>query len=281
MFRSNQYCSRYEETPVQLDTSLISPKNGARQNKSGYQFTINERSSYFDWFNGFFNVEFVVNQTDGVGGYDGSLGKIATIINGSTTLKNNLNIKKNGTVVYEGNNIFLTTHVKNLIEYSDNYARSIATGENFYLDVNNAIDKDNFGFFQRLDASRDDKEVSCIIPLNRYSFFKSLETNILPPSQIQINITLTDDNFLIYKSAGSENARVVITKLVLWVPRMLFNSIGLSYLMNNYMKPTSWTYLREMVQSLNNIRHTDNNFRISPSILNPKLSLSGSPLISK
>ena len=36
------------------------------------------------------------------------------------------------------------------------------------------------------------------------------------------------------------------------------------------MKPTSWTYLREMIQSLNNIRHTDNNFRISPSILNPK-----------
>ena len=33
MFRSNQYFSRYEETPIQLDTSLISPGNGARQNK--------------------------------------------------------------------------------------------------------------------------------------------------------------------------------------------------------------------------------------------------------
>ena len=53
MFRSNQYCSRYEETPIQLDTPLISPGNGTRQNKSGYQFTINDRSSYFDLFNEF------------------------------------------------------------------------------------------------------------------------------------------------------------------------------------------------------------------------------------
>ena len=54
MFRSNKYCSRYEETPNQLDTPIIIPGNNARQNKSGYQFTANDRSSYFDWFNEFF-----------------------------------------------------------------------------------------------------------------------------------------------------------------------------------------------------------------------------------
>ena len=53
MFRSNQYCSRYEETPIRLDTSLVYPKNGDLQTKIGYKFTINDRSSYFDWFNGF------------------------------------------------------------------------------------------------------------------------------------------------------------------------------------------------------------------------------------
>ena len=51
---------------------------------------------------------------------------------------------------------------------------------------------------------------------------------------------------------------------------MIFSSTGLSYVMKTYMIPTSWTYLREMVQTLNNINHVDNNFRISPSILNPK-----------
>ena len=112
MFKCNQYCSRYEETPIQLDTPLISPGNNARQNKSPYQFTINDRSLCFDWFNGFLEVKFVVNQLNGGGGYDGSVGKIATVINGSTSLINNLNIKQHAKVVYEGSKLFLTTHVK-------------------------------------------------------------------------------------------------------------------------------------------------------------------------
>ena len=146
MFRGNQYCSKYEETPIQLDTPLISPGNNASQNKSGYQFTINDRSSHFDWFNRFFEVKFSVNQIDVGGGYDGSVGKIATVINGSTSLINNSNIKQNGKVVYEGNNLFLTTHVKSLIEYSDDYAKSIATGEYFYLDNENKINDDNYEY---------------------------------------------------------------------------------------------------------------------------------------
>ena len=126
MFRSNQYCSRYEDTPIQLNTHLISPGNGARQNKNGYQFTVSDRSSYFDLFNGFFEVKFSVNQLDGGCGYDGTNDKIATMINGSTSLINNLSIKQNGKVVYEGNSLCLTTYVKILIEYCGNYARSIA-----------------------------------------------------------------------------------------------------------------------------------------------------------
>ena len=51
MFRSNQYCSRYEKTPIQLDTLIIKPGDGAKPNKNGYQFTVNDRSSYFDLFN--------------------------------------------------------------------------------------------------------------------------------------------------------------------------------------------------------------------------------------
>ena len=143
MFRSNQYCSRYEETPIQLDTPLTSPGNGATQNKSGYQFTVIDRSSFFDWFNGFFEVKFSVNQLADGDGYAGqhlgaitdgvvtTPGTLATMINGSTSLISDLNIKQNGKVVDEGNNLFLTTHVKSLIEYSGDYARSIATGDFF------------------------------------------------------------------------------------------------------------------------------------------------------
>ena len=123
-----------------------------------------------------------------------------------------------------------------------------------YIDSSYVQNIDNNGGYKdRLETSLNGGEVSCIIPLNRYSFFKSLETYLLPPSQIQISATLTDDNVLIYKTGGSENGRVVVTKFVLWIPRLLFNSNGLGYVMKNYMIPTNWTYLREMVETLNNV----------------------------
>ena len=75
------------------------------------------------------------------------------MINGSTSLINDLNIKQNGKVVYEGNNLFLTTHVKSLVEYSGDYARSISTGEFFYIDLTNTTSKDNnYGFNERLNV---------------------------------------------------------------------------------------------------------------------------------
>ena len=192
------------------------------------------------------------------------------MINGSTSLINTLKIFKNGKVVYEGNNLFFSTHVKSLVEYSGDYARSIASSEFFHIDSSNVASKENFGYGERLNAAIDNKEVSCIIPLNRYSFFKRLETNMLPPSQIIIEVSLTNDDILIYKSKYTEKARVVVTKFNLWIPRMIFNSAGLSYVMKNYMVPTNWTYLHETTYLLNKINHTDNNFRITPSAINPK-----------
>ena len=121
MFRINQHCSRYEETPIQLDTPIIISVDKINQNKSGYQFTVNDKSSYFDWFNGFSEVKFSVKIIDSIdcftaAGDEAAVRKTtATLINGSTSLINNLNIKQNGKAVYESNNLFLTIHVKNLI----------------------------------------------------------------------------------------------------------------------------------------------------------------------
>ena len=56
----------------------------------------------------------------------------------------------------------------------------MASDECFYLDSDTKISDNNFGNVQILAVSKDGNEVTCIIPLNRYSFFKSLETNMLP-----------------------------------------------------------------------------------------------------
>ena len=85
-----------------------------------------------------------------------------------------------------------------------------------------------------------------MIPLKKFTFFDGLRTNILPPSQIQLEFGLTLDNNLIYRANGIDARRVVVTKFMLWIPRMIFNSEGLSYAMENHTK-TMWTYHREIV----------------------------------
>ena len=81
----------------------------------------------------------------------------------------------------------------------------------FYVDNSNKIHADNIGYGERLELTKGNNvDVPCIIPLNRYSFFKSLETNLLPPSQIQISLSLTDDNILIYR----HDTMILIMKLV-------------------------------------------------------------------
>ena len=48
-----------------------------------------------------------------------------------------------------------------------------------------------------------------IIPLNKFSFLEGLETNLLPPTQIQFVLQLTDDATLIYKADAVDDGRVI------------------------------------------------------------------------
>ena len=42
----------------QLDDVIRIPANGQHQHKNGYKFTINDRSSFYDWYNAYFEVQF-------------------------------------------------------------------------------------------------------------------------------------------------------------------------------------------------------------------------------
>ena len=127
------------------------------------------------------------------------------------------------------------------------------TSEYFYLDTGDTTIKDvgnvnyNKGFAIRSALVLADKIQNSIIPLSKFSFYGGLERNLLPPSQIQISPKLTDDATLIYRNNGVDAGKVVASKLVLWIPRMVFNSDCINFVQNNHTK-TEWVYLREMVQ---------------------------------
>ena len=109
MFRSPDYCDRYEDIPIQLDTPITTHGVGVVQRKNGYQFTINDRSSYFDSFNAYFEVEFKVVQ-DANAEYLAAT-RIA-MINDAVSLIADMQVKQNGKTVYDSNNLHRATNIK-------------------------------------------------------------------------------------------------------------------------------------------------------------------------
>ena len=180
------------------------------------------------------------------------------------------------------------TNIKNLLEYSQGYAKSQCTNEFFYIDNNrNAVENEfdftgaggharrtdgyNKGFAARKALLGVSTTVNAEIPLNRYSFFQSLYLQLLPTSKIELEINIESDTNLAWQ-AGAD-CRVVITKFQLIVPRIVFNAEGKNLYMTNYVnieKPIKWTYLRELVSKSDAFQQKTGSVRISTGINKPR-----------
>ena len=110
--------------------------------------------------------------------------------------------------------------LKNVLEYSDDYSRSVAKTSFWYLDTRaTAVDAQNLGFASRRALTSNRKQVNVKIPINRYSFFEELEGRILPPMQLTFEIKLNPDAELLFGSV--DTTRVTIDRFYLWVPKIL------------------------------------------------------------
>ena len=178
-------------------------------------------------------------------------------------------IKSAGKIVYDTDNIHNVTFVKTLLEYSDDYSRSVGKNSLWYLDTNKTANN-NVGFESRKlltqrNADGNPNNINVIIPLNRYSFFEELESKMLVPMQIQFNITLNEDDELIHKADGVAACRIVIDRFELWLPKLIPKDSLYSNFVSSFMKESKLTYLRELYEVSQPTR-TSGYFQISASI---------------
>ena len=145
-----------------------------------------------------------------------------------------------------------------MLEYNPSYAKSIGTNEYYFLDTsrhrdvnkyakrrvthrqNAAANADepglmlddvnanyNKGFAARKLLLGASAEVNCEIPLNRYSFFEELQDKLLPNMRIELFIEIDSDKNLIWRGGADDAAgtsyRLVIKRLQLFIPRLIFN----------------------------------------------------------
>ena len=273
-FRTSENLQRYEYVRFHLDNVIEQPANNQSQKKTGYRFTINDRSTFFDFFNGYFEVtKELQKKADGAGYAEANR---ITLINGSHSLIRHMVIKSSGKIVYESDNLHRITNVKNLLEYSDDYSRSVGKNSFWYLDTDDTTEDTNTGFESRRiltqahnnNGTGGPRLVNEMIPLNRYSFFQELERKMLPPMQLSIELTLNDDSELIHMANGADAGRVVVKRLYLWLPRLIPKDSMYSKFVSDFLQPTSWVYMRDLYNQSANTRAIQNMFQISPAIDN-------------
>ena len=300
-FRNPKYLERYEDVVFDLEQALAAPANAAHQIKTDHRFVADNRgeATSFDWYNARFSVDFKVNQLAAGANIDAD-GDQMGIVNGSNSLIEKLTILANGRDVYSCNYANHVVNIKNLLEYNPSYVESVATNEFYYLDTtrhaernkytkrqvthrrnaaNNADDAGlmlddvvanyNKGFAIRKVLLGDSATVRCEIPLNRYSFFESLEDRLLPNTKIELNIELETDNNLIWRNGGND-CRVILTRFQLFIPKLTFNSEGQKIYMENYLKPYKWVYVNEVVERSNNSQQQTGHFKITNAISKPR-----------
>ena len=179
--------------------------------------------------------------------------------------------------MYECSEANQATNIKNLLEYSQGYSKSQGTNEFFYIDTKrNAEERTdaaqaatyNSGFAARKLLLNAGATVNAEIPLNRYGFFESLYSELLPNSRIELKINLESDANLVWQAA--DDCRVVLSKFQLIVPRIVFNADGKSLYISEYLNTRKWNYLREIVERGNSTQQQTGSFRISTAINKPR-----------
>ena len=223
------------------------------------------------------------------------------IVNGANSFISRLSVLANGKELYQCNYANHSVNIKNLLEYNKSYADSVATNEFYFLDTSTSANKNRFtrrnvthrqdganpggdqaglmidntpatyneGFAKRKALLGTSSIVHCEIPLNRYSFFEKLENKLLPNTKIEINFEIEKDDNLIWRTGGNR-CRVVITRLQLFVPRLIYNKDGHEIYMENYLKPDTWSYFNEVVESNLATNQAVGNFRITNGISKPR-----------
>ena len=160
----------------------------------------------------------------------------------------------NGCTVFSCDDINQAVQVKNLLEYSNTYSESLGQSMFHYPDTSiGAVSKEFNEIGDAVPAhtpTRSDaydegfaKRKALLagshtsLQLRRYGFFNSFQNNIAPNGKMQFSIEQEKDDNIVYQgtAVGAANDRkYIVTKMVMWVPRMVFNSKGENLYLSRY-----------------------------------------------
>ena len=281
-FRQPKFVKRYEYNYYDLTAPLNAiVANDTRQTKDNYRFEVDNTSEAnpIDWYNAYLEVDFrLVKFADGTeiaAGAIDNVNKLCTTTNGQTFIKE-IQVECNGITVYNNTRANESTNILSMLKYTKSYADTVGKDQFFFVDSSTgtaearpAEDLYNEGFAKRKILTDAAAENNISIPLNLYSYFAAFKNNLHPNLKTNILLKLENDANIIFKHAGAPDLKVIISKLRLWAPKIIFNEDGLKLYLSDYLKPKTWIYQKEH-QEIKQSNATNDAFRISSGIRRPR-----------
>ena len=217
----------------------------------------------------------LADSTVGITAGTANAANFCTTTNGQTFIKE-IQVECNGITVYNNTRANESSNITSLLKYTKSYADTVGKDQFFYLDSSTGTAEPrsaqalfNEGFAKRKTLTDAGAVNKISIPLNLYSYFGAFKNNLHPNLKTNILLELENDNNIIFKNAAAPDSKVILTKLRLWVPKIIFNEEGLKAYLEDYLKPKKWIYLKEH-HEIKQSGATNDSFRISTGIRKPR-----------
>ena len=284
-FRKPEFVKRYEYIYYDLETPLVSiVANNARQIKNNYRFEVDNSSEVtpIDWYNAYLEVDFKLvtfaDSTVGITVDPATTANKCTTTNAQSFIKE-IQVECNGITVYNNTRANESANVLSMLKYTKSYADSIGQDQFFFVDSKTGAAQPNpapaaaatynEGFAKRKKLTDAGAVNNISIPLNLYSYFAAFKNNLHPNLKTNILLKLEDDANIIFRHADAADSKVILTKLRLWAPKIIFNGAGLKEYIEDYMKPKKWIYLKEHHEIKQSGAISD-AFRVTTGIRRPR-----------
>ena len=237
-----------------------------------------------DWYFGYYyGVYEKVKKNDGSDYADGD--KIA-IASDSASLVQKIELKSNGKILYDSDDLNYYMVTKNILEYSKPYANSVGTTSFFYPDkvrgtdineftlngASHAVEKRNDLYnenYKKRMAITKNGDIHFIFELRNCEFFSSFYNQIMPPSNLDITITLSSNETILHRDAADAGI-LKLKNLWLCYDKLTLNPSDNEKFIKMLKTPTEVTYLKEMIYINPGLKHKQYSYPIVNNILKPR-----------
>lgn len=285
-FSLPEYAERYEYVRFTPDQPFQLPVDGQAQIKPGHTFTINDRTGVYDYSKGYFDVRVSIsNRADNTA--PNGVHNVA-LVNGVHCIINRLQVQESrGAVLYDTTDVNVAVHKHKLLTMPLDYAVTLGENELWFHEDDQMLNRDvglqpqlksaisNTGHLSRKDIFATGQEISLKIPLNAYSFFRSLDFNnvFLTGMQMKFTVDLEEDIRALWQTYASANAgvvyRFVVHKMDLMLPQLNLHPKFADEYIKGLQSPIRWRYLRENVYTQGATQNQSGRFRLA-LLTNPK-----------